>query len=233
MQNDPVYGIRERSIPLSIVLTVITCGIYGLYWIYKLHEEANFLCGRREEMSPALVVLLCIVTCGIYQVYWAYTQGEKFRDEANMRGSREADDSPVLFLVLEVANYFVGVTSIIDKALMQDRINQILRRRGMGDRPYEENRYYYGAEQDIAREYEQAERDYNAQAQPEARTDQFEAAAAEAQDFETAQATMEAASAGDLTGFYPLVSDAPGGSGVSDTPDASGGDKGNGTGANI
>lgn len=170
-QNQNPTGIQERSIPLAIVLTIVTCGIYGFYWIYKLHDEANALCGRRDEMSPALVVVLIIVTCGIYQVYWAYTQGEKFQEEAERRGSNEARDLPVLYLVMEAANYFVGATSIINKALMQDRINQILRRNGWSSRPYEEARFRYAPEQDIAREYEKAEAEYNVDAAPEARTD--------------------------------------------------------------
>mgnify|MGYP002224575703 CR=1 FL=1 len=30
------YGIERRSIPLSVILTIVTCGLYGLYWIIKL-----------------------------------------------------------------------------------------------------------------------------------------------------------------------------------------------------
>lgn len=157
MYNPNPTGVQERSIAMAIVLTIVTCGIYGLYWIYKLHDEANALSGRTNEMSPALVVFLVIITCGIYQVYWAYTQGEKFREEAQARGSSEADDCPVLYLVMEVANYFVGVTSIINKALMQDRINQILRRNGWGNQPYDADRFRYSPEADIAREYERRE----------------------------------------------------------------------------
>ena len=173
MEGQAYPPIRERSIPLALVITILTFGIYGLYWIYKLHQEANLLYDRRGEMHPGLVVLLCIITFGIYQVYWAYTQGEKFKEEANARGSHESDDCPVLFLVLEVANYFVGVTSLISRALMQDRINRILRLRGMGNRPYDEPGYFYDREKDIAREYEEREREYNAQATPEARTDVY------------------------------------------------------------
>ena len=155
MNNNPT-GIIERSIPLAIILTVITLGIYGYYWIYRLHDEANALSGRRGEIHPGLVVLLCIVTFGIFRIYWVYTQGEKFREEAQRRGSIAANDCPVLYLVLEIAKYFVGgVTSIVNLALMQDRINQILRRNGWGNRPYEERRFYYAPEQDIARQYEE------------------------------------------------------------------------------
>lgn len=156
MNNNPT-GVKERNIAVSIVLYVLTIGIYALYWIYKLHDETNALTGRKHEMHPGLVVLLCVVTFGIYQVYWAYSQGIKFREEAARRGSREADDCPTLYLVLQVASYFVGVTSIVNLALMQDRINQLLRLNGWGNRPFEENRFHYVPEEEIAKEYERRE----------------------------------------------------------------------------
>ena len=164
-------GIKDRSIPLAILFFIFTFGIYGLYWIYKLHDDTNAIASRRNELHPALVVLLCIITFGIFQIYWAYTQGEKFKEEARRRGSNEADDCPILYLVLQIANYFVGVTSIVNLALMQDRVNQFIRRNGWSSKPYEENRYRYSPEQDIAREYERSEAEYNAQADPSARTD--------------------------------------------------------------
>lgn len=163
-------GIRERSIALAIVLSLLTFGIYELYWIYKLHEEANTLSNRFHELRPGIVVLLCIITLGVYEVYWAYTQGEKFKEEARRRGSSEADDCPVLFLIMEAANYFVGVTSLVNKALMQNRINQILRQNGWNSRPYDPDRFTL-EETKIARKYEAAEAEYNKNAAPDARTD--------------------------------------------------------------
>ena len=170
MNNAAPYGIKERSIALGIALSFITFGIYELYWIYKLHQETNMLTNRYHELRPGVVVLLCIVTLGIYEVYWAYTQGEKFRDEARMRGSAEADDCPMLFLILEAANYFIGVTSIVNKALMQNRIHTILRENNWNSRPYDRDRYT-ARETMIAREYEAAEAEYNKNAAPDARTD--------------------------------------------------------------
>lgn len=31
--------IQSRSIPLCIILSIITCGIYGLYWLVCLANE--------------------------------------------------------------------------------------------------------------------------------------------------------------------------------------------------
>ena len=62
--------IVRRSIPLAIIFTIITCGIYGIYWMIKLNDEVNYLSGETQATSGVVVFLLGIVTCGIYLFYW-------------------------------------------------------------------------------------------------------------------------------------------------------------------
>lgn len=159
---DANYKVTERNIALAVVFSFITFGIYSLYWLYKLQADTNRLLGLRNETSPGVVVLLTIVTCGLYQVYWAWCQGNKFRAEAEGRGSSEADHCPLMFLILQAFSYTVGVTTVINKALMQDRINQLLRMQGMGNRYYDPNRFNHTPEEDIARRYESRAAEYEA-----------------------------------------------------------------------
>ena len=69
--------IERRNIAVCIVLTLVTCGIYGIYWIVCLTNDVNTVSGDVNGTSGGMVVLLTIVTCGIYGIYWAYKQGEK------------------------------------------------------------------------------------------------------------------------------------------------------------
>lgn len=62
----PGGHIEQRNIALCIILSIITCGIYGLYWIYKLTEDVNTLKGDPNATSGGIVILLGIITCGIY-----------------------------------------------------------------------------------------------------------------------------------------------------------------------
>ena len=55
------------------------CGIYGLYWIYKLTEDVNTLKGDPNATSGGIVILLGIITCGIYMWYWLYTTSTRSR----------------------------------------------------------------------------------------------------------------------------------------------------------
>lgn len=35
------FGITPRSIPLCIIFSLITCGIYGIYWMIKLNDQTE------------------------------------------------------------------------------------------------------------------------------------------------------------------------------------------------
>lgn len=109
----------KRNIGLCIVFSLLTCGIYALYWMYKLTEETNSLSGD-SSTSPGLVILLSIVTCGIYTFYWAYKMGKQLQVAQEAAGLVSSDDS-VLYLVL-----FIFQFGIIAQAIMQSNVNKII-----------------------------------------------------------------------------------------------------------
>ena len=42
---------KERNVALAIVFTIITCGIYGIYWFVVLTDEVK----QKVEMNKWLV----------------------------------------------------------------------------------------------------------------------------------------------------------------------------------
>ena len=113
--------VEERSIPLYIVLTIITCGIFGFVWLAMLTNDLNQITGEQMPTSGGLTVLLVIITCGIYGLYWAYKCGEKI-DRYKQSIGVPSSNSGILYLIL----YFLF--QIITYALIQDEINKIVRR---------------------------------------------------------------------------------------------------------
>ncbi len=74
-----VYRRKEmeeirRSPAKALVFSVITCGIYYFYWIYKISSEMKEHLGK-SEINPGLDVLLSIL-CFPYSIYWSYQMGE-------------------------------------------------------------------------------------------------------------------------------------------------------------
>ncbi len=111
--------IIKRSIGLAILLSVITCGIYGIYWFIVLTDDTNRAANDQQGTSGGVAFLLTLVTCGIYGYYWAYKQGEKL-DYAKQARNIPSSNSNILYLILQI----VGL-GIIGYALMQDNLNKI------------------------------------------------------------------------------------------------------------
>lgn len=117
VREEVVYtSAQRRSIPVCIILTLVTCGIYGFYWVYKLNEDVNDLARDSEATGGGLVILFMIITCGIYGWYWLYKMGEKCNRIRQDNGS-----SHILYMVLGIFGL-----AIVSYALIQDTINTVL-----------------------------------------------------------------------------------------------------------
>jgi len=110
--------IQRKSIGLCIVLSIVTCGLYSLYWLYCLAEDVNTATARPNGPSGGIVLLLSIITCNIYGLYWLYRAGNDL-DRQRMTRGLPAGHLGILYLVLSV----FGLT-IISYALMQSELNE-------------------------------------------------------------------------------------------------------------
>ena len=99
---------------LSVILTLVTFGIYGIYWMVVLNNELKHEANEDSFVSGGVAVLLTIVTCGIYGIYWSYKMGE-FVDKINDSKS----NSSILYLVLNLFGL-----SIVVYALIQNELNK-------------------------------------------------------------------------------------------------------------
>lgn len=114
-------NVVERNIVLCIIFSIITCGIYGIYWMYVLNEDINSLSNHPEGTNGGLVILFSIITCGIYGWYWYYKMGERVEEIRAQKGL-PSDSSAVLYLILGI----VGL-GIVNYCLMQSNINSSVR----------------------------------------------------------------------------------------------------------
>lgn len=112
-------GIQQRNIALCIIFSLITCGIYGLYWLYTMTEDTNRLSGNPNATSGGMVILFSLITCGIYLWYWMYKRGEILDQVKTARGL-QSSNSGVLYLILSI----LGL-SIVSYALIQNELNNL------------------------------------------------------------------------------------------------------------
>lgn len=110
--------LQKKSIPLCIILSLVTCGIYGLYWLVCLANDINTASGRDNDTSGGMVLLLSIITCNIYGLYWMYKAGEKI-DTIRLNNNLPAENNGLLYLLLSLFKL-----SIVSWALLQSELNQ-------------------------------------------------------------------------------------------------------------
>ena len=110
--------VQNRNIALCIILSIVTCGIYGIYWFICLTNDANTV-SKTDGTSGGVAFLLTLITCGIYGLYWMYKQGEKLDSAKEQRGM-SSGSSGIIYLLLGVFGL-----SIVSYALMQDSINKL------------------------------------------------------------------------------------------------------------
>lgn len=114
-----IIMVQEKNIALCIILSIITCGIYGIYWFVVLTDDVNKVSETENGTTGGMAFLFSIITCGIYTFYWMYKQGEKL-DAAKAKRGQASSNSGILYLILN----FIGL-GIVSYALMQNELNKM------------------------------------------------------------------------------------------------------------
>lgn len=79
----------ERSLLKVILLSMITCGIYGLVVMCEMANSINVIAGKydgKKTMHLLLAMLLGCVTVGIYPIVWMHKYTNRIGAELNRRG---------------------------------------------------------------------------------------------------------------------------------------------------
>jgi len=131
--NSPIppigFGGERRDPALVLVFTLLTCGIYYWFWLYRVSEETQRYLNE-PDTSPAIEVLLCFVTCGLYIFYWDYKQAQKIARMLQSVGLPPTDNG-VLYLVLNL----IGL-GFINAMIEQGHLNDVWLRSGQGNVAY-------------------------------------------------------------------------------------------------
>ena len=101
--------MKKRNVALAIIFTIITFGIYGIYWFVCLTNDSNTLCPEQKTASGGLAFLFTLISFGIYGIYWNYKLGEK------------VGGSGILYLILSLVgfgwvNYILAQSAITKRS---------------------------------------------------------------------------------------------------------------------
>lgn len=106
-KNDPV---------MVLVLGIVTCGLYLVYWNMKTAEVMNAVVGR-ELISPVIAVISGC--CMPVNVYFYYLCGQALGEMGELTGNPNLKEKSTLLLILGI--FFPMVSAMI----IQGHINEI------------------------------------------------------------------------------------------------------------
>ncbi len=108
-----------RSIVSSIVLTLVTFGIYGLYWQYKQMATLNAWL-KRDEYSFWLCFFLSLLTCRTFGIYYEYKMANGINEVRAAEGKWVDSSLAVLSVLLTI--FGLGMVS---RAIQQEHVNNL------------------------------------------------------------------------------------------------------------
>ena len=109
--------ISKREVAMAVILSIITCGLYGIYWFIVMTDESNSVSDEKTA-SGGLSFLYTIITCGIYRFYWNYKMGQKLYLSGKKYDLAISDNS-VLYLILSIFGF-----DIVNYCLIQSDLNR-------------------------------------------------------------------------------------------------------------
>ena len=106
-------NIKRRELVTAIILSLVTCGIYQIYWVVMLAREAVSVKDPADSAVLEIVLMLFLPFVGFFLAE------KKFAEGCAARGIVHNDNS-VIYLVLGLFGL-----SIVSLCLMQNDLNKL------------------------------------------------------------------------------------------------------------
>ena len=114
--NSNLIPINKRGIGACILLSIITFGIYYLYWEYLLVKNVKAI---KKDDSDCKGEMLCLSFVPFYFLFWWFTRGKVVKDEFEKNGC-SASGNENTYLILGIFGLVV-----VSMAIMQNDFNSL------------------------------------------------------------------------------------------------------------
>lgn len=110
--------VKKRNYLMCVLLTILTLGLYGFYWLVQITDTVNELAKPDKKTSGIKSLLFELITCGIYIYFWSWKIGIVL-DQERSKAGLPPKNLKLLFLIFSFLAWPVSM------ALMQKEINEI------------------------------------------------------------------------------------------------------------
>lgn len=121
---------EDRSFLVYIGLSLVTCGIYGIIFMWNFIKDLNEVSSAKDPdgwKSPnyIVLVLLTAVTCGFYILYWIYKVGNTIQRAGEDYDVRIDENGTTLLLWTLLGGWVCGLGVFVTYHLMFKNMNKI------------------------------------------------------------------------------------------------------------
>ena len=117
----------DRDIWEYVLFTILTCGIYSYWFIYKLAEDINIICDGDGKKTGGLLefILLSIITCGIYAWFWEYNIGNRLAENAPRYNMHFTEDGTSVLMWMLFGSLLCGIGQFVAMNIIIKNTNQL------------------------------------------------------------------------------------------------------------
>ena len=124
--------IRERSMVKFILLSLITCGIYRMYFFYRISMDINAICqgDGRESESSLMAAILGQMTFGLYEIFWLCKLGQRLRVNTPRYGFKMFETGKDIAILNAFSFGFIGSWELIKNV---NKVARVYNQYGLAD----------------------------------------------------------------------------------------------------
>ena len=117
----------DRGLLGYILLSILTCGIYGYYFIYSVAKDVNVACEGDGVKTGGLAkfIILSILTCGIYSLIWQYSLANRLASNATRYGLNFQENGTSVLLWYIFGSLICGIGPFIAMNIIIKNTNSI------------------------------------------------------------------------------------------------------------
>lgn len=117
----------NRGLFKYIVFSILTCGIYGFFFIYSLAKDINTMCEGDDQKTGGLLafIILSYVTCGLYTLYWRYKIANRLQENGVRYGINFTENGTSVLLWDIVGMLLCGIGPFIAMNIIITNTNRL------------------------------------------------------------------------------------------------------------
>jgi hypothetical protein len=124
--------VRERSSIVVVILSMVTCGVYWFYWMYKITAEIRDATGD-DTLNPGMDLLLNVITCSMWGLYTEYRHVQRVHNVLVHYDPHHKDQGQTIMIlnIVAIAGAWLGgatgIAAIIATYMVQEEHNKLAR----------------------------------------------------------------------------------------------------------